>query len=209
MSNSPTGGSNQSGENANNSFGGFSSNKELVDAVVYWIPKLTALFFSKHQGKYNAWTSASELASGAPQIINESETSEQAVISEWSGLSQSKRSTILQYMLSYRSGGPACARKYVRSYSNCDEVVRYRGVSYCKRRGGVDSDICDQASAPQVCKSIISKWKGIGNCDSLPDPVADRFFSWLTAKVILNKDDIKNKKLSDFYFNGVPTRRKK
>lgn len=203
---SASGQANQSGDGQN--FGGFGSLGELVDAVVEWIPKISSLLISRYQGKYSAWSSGSELAIGAQQNNSNNPSVEEDILEEWSSISQARRYTIMQYALSYRIAGPSCARKYVRNYTECSEIVRYRGKSFCKRSTSSSGDICNQASSPSVCRRVISQWKGIGDCDSLPDPVADKFFAWLTSKVVSGDDLIKKNNLKNFYLNGIPRKKK-
>ena len=196
----------QSGDGQN--FGGFGSLVELVDAVVYWIPKISSLLLSRYQGKYSAWSSASDLAVGAQQNNANNPSFEESILDEWSSLSQSRRYTIMQYALSYRVAGPSCARKYVRNYTECSEIVRHRGRSFCKRASSSSGDICNQSSAPAICRKVISQWKGVGDCESLPDPIADKFFAWLTARVVSGGDTIKKNNLKNFYLNGIPRKRR-
>jgi hypothetical protein len=201
-----SGQTNQSSDGQN--FGGFGSLTELVNAVVYWIPKISLLLLSRYQGKYAAWSSSSDLAFGAQQNNANNPSFEEEILDEWSSISQSRRYTIMQYALSYRIAGPSCARKYVRNYTECAEIVRYKGRSFCKRASSSSGDICNQSSAPSICRRVISQWKGVGDCDSLPDPIADKFFSWLTARVVSGEDTVKKNNLKNFYLNGIPRKKR-
>lgn len=210
MGDSPTGGGGGgSGGGQDPGFGGYATLQELVDAVVFWIPYLTTLFLSRYQGKYRAWSSNNGLAAGAPQLEGQdSESNEEAILELWSALSAKKRESILQYALSYRSGDPSCARKFVRGYAECEEVVIFNGQSYCVRGLNVSDDICNQSSAPASCRRVISSWKGLANCDNFPDSVATNFYNWLSARVVSGSDSVKSSSLRNFYFYGFPRKRK-
>jgi|688.fasta_scaffold111739_3 hypothetical protein len=207
----PGGGSNTGGGGGQDAgFGGFTSYQALVDAVVSWTPKLTRIFLSRYQGKYRAWDSASALAAGAPQLPSSSTSSEQSILQQWSALTEKQRISILQFILSFRVGGRGCTRKYNRPYVECEKVVTYQGKSICTRyKTGQNKDICDQASAPAICKKVIATWQEVATCESFSDEATDQFFAWLSSK--FSNDSyakIAQKSLDDLYLNGVPRKRK-
>ena len=205
------GGSNSGGGGGQDlGFGGFLSYQQLVDAVVNWTPKLTRIFLSRYQGKYRAWTSGSDLAVGAPQLPSSSTSSEESILQQWSTLTEKQRISILQFVLSFRVGGRGCTRKYNRPYVECEKVVTYQGRSICARyKTGASKDICDQASAPAICKKVIATWQEVATCDSFSDEATDQFFAWLSSKFSSDSlNNISQKSLDDLYLNGVPRKRR-
>jgi hypothetical protein len=205
-----SGGNNGGGNSQESGFGGYSTHQELIDAVVEWLPKLTRLFLSKYQGKYNAWSTLSSLASGAPQVPSSQQNSENIILNSWFLLTEKQRISIVQYALSFRMGGPGCTRRFNRPYSECEQIAVFKGENYCIRyKTGAEGDICDQASAPSICRRVVSTWKGYTSCESLNDEEADRFFSWLSAKFINQSENIGASSLTDLYLSGIPKKKKK
>jgi hypothetical protein len=202
----PIGGGSTGGEGAQDpGFGGYSTFKGLLDAVVEWLPKLTRLFLSRYQGKYQAWTSTSTLATGAPQLPSTSTSNEEAILNAWAQLSEKQRVSILQFALAFRLGGSACTRKFNRPFAECEKTVSYNGQTYCVQySSGAQGDVCDQASAPSSCRRVISTWRSVATCDSLPDEQADRFFSWLSNQFINQTENISQNTLTKLYLDGVP-----
>ena len=203
-------GGNSSGGNAQDAgFGGYLTHQQLIDAVVEWLPKLTRLFLSRFQGKYQAWNNTSDLAVGAPQLPSSSDSNEKRILELWAALTKKQRNSILQYALSFRLGGKACTRKFNRPYVECENIVVHNGKQYCvKYKAGAEGDVCDQASAPSVCRRVVSTWQSSVTCDSLPDENADRFFAWLSEKFVNQTENIGLNNLTQFYFNGVPRKKK-
>ena len=203
------GGGTGGGNGQDAGFGGYPTQKELLDAVVAWLPKLTRLFMSQFQGKYQAWNTKSSLATGAPQIPSTNQSSENLILQSWADLGEKQRSSILQYVLSFRIGGSSCTRRFNRPYAECEETAEYKGKLYCvKYKAGVEGDICDQASAPSSCKRVVKSWQSVSTCESMPDEEADRFFAWLSAKFINGSGKMSTTSLPKFYFSGVPRKRK-
>lgn len=205
-----SGGNNGSGNSQESGFGGYQTHQELINAVVEWLPKLTRLFLSKFQGKYVAWKTSSSLAEGAPQIPSSDASNEATILNSWFLLTEKQRTSIIQYALSFRMGGPGCSRRFNRPYSECEQIAVFNGENYCVRyKPGSEGDICDQASAPAVCKRVVSTWKGYTTCESLNDEDADRLFSWLSSKFVNQSEDIRVSTLTDLYLSGIPRKKKR
>lgn len=206
-----TGGGNSGNGNSQDAgFGGYATHKDLIDAVVTWLPKLTSLFASRFEGKYKAWNTSSNFSSGAPQVGNSSPNNEQNILNSWSNLTEKQRTSILQYALSFRVGGSSCTRKFNRPFAECEETATFQGKTYCvKHKSGSQGDVCDQATAPSSCRRVVSTWKSAATCESLNDAEADKFFSWLSSKFINKSENFRNKTINQFYTRGIPKKRKR